>query len=134
MSSTSLVYQLHAPTCFNCGKNLRHLYHDHIELTNQLIDELKSGRNIPQKKYIGRISGKNITPFLITYYTWKQEHPNSVDFQPVNLVARGLITLKKLTPEMLPFGMDREEDNQISVLTENRCCLRMFLCNPLLSV
>lgn len=133
--STNLVYRMSMPCCKNCGRQLRILYEDHAELTKQLTEELET-TDIPVGRYVGRVSGKDITGFIKTYYTWasKPENKTKIKFQPLNVVARGLLSLKVLTEEMLPFGQDREKDGQISILSESICCMLMLQCNPALSV
>lgn len=130
---TALVYGMSMPCCSNCGRQLRHLYQDHINLSKELETELKV-REVPAGSYVGEVSGIDITPFVRTYYTWRRQHPEFPEFKPHNVVARGLMALKPLTEEMLPFGMDREVDRQLSILAESPCCLRMLQCNPNLSL
>jgi hypothetical protein len=133
---SSLVYLMPMPCCSNCGKQLLHLYEDHVNLSKKLSDELKDHPgSVPEQDYRGEISGKDITEFIVTYYTWKKNNPDEeISFQPHNVVARGLLSLKQLEPNMLPFGMDREQDGQLSIFSEPVCCLRMFQCNPSFSV
>jgi len=131
--ATSLAYSMPMPCCSNCGKQLRHLYEDHIDLTKKLITELKH-TDVPSGSYVGTISNIDITDFVYTYYAWKERNPKKINFKPNNIIARGLLSLKKLTDDMLPFGMDREEDNQLSMLAEPPCCMRMLQCNPSFSV
>lgn len=130
---TALVYIMPMPACTNCGRQLRHLYEDHIELTKKLEEELKK-TDVPSQEYVGRISNKDITEFVHTYYRWRKANPDKIKFRPLNIIARGLLSLKPLTDDMLPFGMDREPDGQLSLLSEPVCCLRMLMCNPTLSV
>jgi len=140
--SISLVYSLKMPACSACGKQLRHLYEDHADLTKQLDTELGERPNfratkVPTGYYLGKISGIDLTDFIKTYYTWELKLEQDTDentFEPNNIISRGLLRLQELTEDMLPFGTQREPDNQISLLTESLCCLRMFQCDPSFSV
>lgn len=129
----SLVYAMPMPSCSSCGRQMRHLYEDHINLTRKLERDLQDN-TVQYETYKGQISKIDITEFVHTYYNWSQKHPEAPTFKPHNIIARGLLSLKPLTEEMLPFGMDREEDNQLSILAESLCCLRMLQCNPSLSI
>ena len=128
---TSLAYAMQMPCCSNCGRQLRHLYEDHIDLTRKLLDDIKN-RGGPSGRFVGSISGKDITDFINVYYTWKKGNKGAPPFQPGNIVARALISIRDLDETMLPFGAAaREEDGQLSMLNEPVCCLRMLHCNPL---
>lgn len=130
--SSQLVYQMHMPVCSNCSRQMRHLYEDHQELTKQLLDELKD-RDVPNGTYIGTISGIDITNYLQTYYQWKVSNPDAIEFQPINVVARGLLAIKPLDNTQLPFGTKRESDGQRDFFTEGMCCLRTLMCDPAFS-
>lgn len=136
---TSLVYGMSMPCCSNCGRQLRHLYQDHIKLSKELEAELKAigPGNVPSNTYRGEVSGLDLTDFVRTYYQWRSKNPaapRGPDFKPHNVIARGLLSIKPLEENMLPFGMDREIDRQLSILAESPCCLRMLQCNPNLSI
>lgn len=129
----TLANSMSMPCCSSCGRQMGHLYEDHINLSKKLETELKSTA-VPQQNYIGDISGKDITDFVHTYYSWQVKNPNKIKFQPHNIISRGLLSLSPLTEEMLPFGTAREEDNQLSMLSEPVCCLRMLQCDPKFSI
>jgi hypothetical protein len=129
----ALIYALPMPRCSSCGKVLSHLYPDHLELTRRLTDDLQS-TDEPQGPYVGTHSKIDITDFVKTYYAWRKQHPTAIRFEPNNVVARALISLKPLTPAELPFGSQREADGQQGFLNHQLCCLRTFQSNPLLGL
>jgi hypothetical protein len=134
---SAVVYALPMPECSSCGRFLGHLYDDHIELTKRLQTDLEKNGG-PNGSYIGSISGEDITDFITTYYTWREEwdqtHPDFPVFTPLNIVSRAFLAIKPLEVTDLPFGTAREIDDQRSVFDHPLCCLRMFQGNPLLRI
>lgn len=134
---SAVVYALPMPECSSCGRFLGHLYDDHIELTKKLQRDVEE-KGGPSGRYIGSISGEDITDFVMTYYKWRKDfdktHPGFTVFTPLNIVSRALIAVKPLEVTDLPFGTAREVDGQRTVFEHSICCLRMFQGNPLLRI
>jgi hypothetical protein len=73
--------------------------------------------------------GLTLAPFLTTYYTWLSTHIDQDIYEPSNVIARGLLRIRELLPEHLPFGR-LNRDGQRNQFEASICCLRMLHCDP----
>jgi hypothetical protein len=129
----SFIYAVGMMECAECGRQLAHLYEDHVELTRQLEKNLKNGgvAAVLNDTYIGKRCDKDITNYIHTYYIWHGEQkPTALTFEPINVVARALVADIPLTADQLPFGSRRETDGQRDIFCATICCLKNLQCNP----
>jgi hypothetical protein len=130
-----MAYHLPMIECSTCGNAVGHLYADYYRITQKLKEVLKEhGGMIDFAAVEYRYGDDNtVGPFLATYYTWLQAQKalgSSVDFyEPANVVARGLLRIRDLAPEHLPFGR-LNPDGQRGRFEASICCLRMLHSDP----
>jgi len=124
------LYQLPMLECSNCGQHLGHMYEDYYTLTKKLMEDL-ANLDVPVGTYKTSNGNDDLTPFIKTYYTWytKQSEPVPIHL-PGNIIARGLLRLRELKDDDLPFGSAVEDDGQMSIYEPRICCLRMFQTDP----
>ena len=119
--------------CSSCGEYVGPFYDDYYKLSKKLINDL-AGRDVPTDSYVTK-EGDDIGPYIKTYYEWLTDEQQVVnatlpEHTPGNIVARGLLRLRELEPEHLPFGSQRAADGQMSIFETRICCLRMFQTDP----
>ena len=125
------AYHLPMIECSTCGTCLGDKYGDYYRITAYLGEVLKTGEPIdPADPKFQYGDGESLGPFLAVYYTWLKGQPASADlYEPSNVVARGLLRLRELKPEYLPFGKVNP-DGQRNQFEASICCLRMLHLDP----
>lgn len=109
--------------CSTCGNCVGHLYLDYYRLTGKLTQDLAKGLSaFSSDEYA--YEGGTLGPFLTTYYA----SAGSL-YEPGNVVARGLLRIRELKPEHLPFGRPNA-DGQRNQFEASICCLRMLQSDP----
>jgi hypothetical protein len=125
------TYHLPMIECSTCGTCIGEKYSTYYRITAYLNDILKSGRAIEatdERFCYG--DGDSLGPFLAVYYAWLKTQPPSADlYEPANVVARGLLRLRELKAEYLPFGK-ANPDGQRNQFEASICCLRMLHLDP----
>jgi hypothetical protein len=120
--------------CSACNRHVGHLYEPYYTLTERLLRLLSTSTSIAEFAESIRdgdftYDGHNIAQFLRVYYTWAAKNPAKALFEPANVVARALLSIRELKEAHLPFG-SKAADGQRNAYDAPICCLRMFQCDP----
>lgn len=123
------AYHLPMIECSTCGTCLGDKYGDYYRITAYLGEVLKTGQPIdPADPKFHYGDGESLGPFLAVYYTWLKGQSVNL-YEPSNVVARGLLRLRELKAEYLPFGRVNP-DGQRNQFEASICCLRMLHLDP----
>lgn len=116
--------------CSTCGKAIGHLYGAYYRIAQYLIEVLAENRQVdPAAPEYTYGTGNTLGPYLATYYGWLADQHQTDFYEPANVVARGLLRIRELQREHLPFGR-ANPDGQRNQFEASICCLRMLHSDP----